>query len=120
MRVRRKIRREEDVSKREHLPQHYHQHLNPVNPGPQINTDENGSQNQFSIRVIRGSGFTTDRFPCQTPQAFLRQVRVIKNQSGGDILLQGIFRTKNLDEILASVGGPQFSLKRSLTAFSVT
>ena len=46
--------------------------------------------------------------------------RVIKIQSGGDILLQGIFRTKNLDEILASVGGPQFSLKRSLTAFSVT
>jgi APA family basic amino acid/polyamine antiporter len=35
-------------------------------------------------------------------------------------LLRGIFRTKNLDEILASVGGPQFSLKRTLTAFSVT
>ena len=35
-------------------------------------------------------------------------------------LLQGIFRTKSLDEILASVGGPQFSLKRTLTAFSVT
>ena len=35
-------------------------------------------------------------------------------------MLQGIFRTKNLDEILASIGGPQFSLKRSLTAFSVT
>ena len=35
-------------------------------------------------------------------------------------MLRGIFRTKNLDEILASVGGPQFSLKRSLTAFSVT
>ena len=35
-------------------------------------------------------------------------------------MLRGIFRTKNLDEILASVGGPQFALKRTLTAFSVT
>jgi APA family basic amino acid/polyamine antiporter len=35
-------------------------------------------------------------------------------------LLRGILRTKNLDEILASVGGPQFGLKRTLTAFSVT
>jgi len=35
-------------------------------------------------------------------------------------LLRGIFHTKNLDEILASVGGPQFALKRTLTAFSVT
>jgi APA family basic amino acid/polyamine antiporter len=35
-------------------------------------------------------------------------------------LLRGIFHTKNLDEILASVGGPQFGLKRTLTAFSVT
>jgi APA family basic amino acid/polyamine antiporter len=43
-----------------------------------------------------------------------------KSTPGGDILLRGIFRTKNLDEILASVGGPQFALKRTLTAFSVT
>lgn len=35
-------------------------------------------------------------------------------------MLQGIFRTKSLDEILATVGGPQFSLRRTLTAFSVT
>ena len=35
-------------------------------------------------------------------------------------MLQGIFRTKSLDEILASVGGPQISLRRTLTAFSVT
>jgi APA family basic amino acid/polyamine antiporter len=35
-------------------------------------------------------------------------------------LLRGLFRTKNLDEILASAGGPQFSLKRTLNAFSVT
>jgi len=35
-------------------------------------------------------------------------------------LLRGLFRTKNLDEILASVGGPQFSLKRTLNAFNVT
>jgi len=35
-------------------------------------------------------------------------------------LLRGIFRTKSLDEILTSVGGPQFSLKRTLGAFNVT
>jgi basic amino acid/polyamine antiporter, APA family len=35
-------------------------------------------------------------------------------------LLRGILRTKNLDEILASAGGPQFSLKRTLSAFSIT
>src|SRR5918999_797196 len=35
-------------------------------------------------------------------------------------MLRGIFRTKNLDDILASVGGPQFSLKRTLGAFNVT
>src|SRR4026207_2168104 len=43
-----------------------------------------------------------------------------KSTPGGDTLLRGIFRTKNLDEILASVGGPQFSLKRTLNAFNVT
>jgi APA family basic amino acid/polyamine antiporter len=40
--------------------------------------------------------------------------------SEATILLKGIFRTKNLDDILASVGGPQFSLKRTLGAFNVT
>jgi APA family basic amino acid/polyamine antiporter len=35
-------------------------------------------------------------------------------------LLRGLFRTKNLDDILASIGGPQFSLKRTLGAFNVT
>ena len=35
-------------------------------------------------------------------------------------MLKGIFRTKNLDDILASVGGPQLSLKRTLGAFNVT
>jgi len=35
-------------------------------------------------------------------------------------LLRGLFRTKNLDDILASAGGPQFSLKRTLNAFSIT
>src|SRR5687768_18604150 len=35
-------------------------------------------------------------------------------------LLRGIFRTKNLDDILAAAGGPQFSLKRTLGAFNVT
>jgi APA family basic amino acid/polyamine antiporter len=35
-------------------------------------------------------------------------------------LLRGLFRTKNLDEILAGIGGPQFSLKRTLNAFNVT
>src|SRR5829696_7683020 len=46
--------------------------------------------------------------------------KLSKSTPGGDTLLRGIFRTKNLDEILASVGGPQFGLKRTLTAFSVT
>ena len=35
-------------------------------------------------------------------------------------MLKGIFRTKNLDDILASVGGPQLSLKRTLGSFNVT
>jgi APA family basic amino acid/polyamine antiporter len=35
-------------------------------------------------------------------------------------LLRGIFRTKNLDDILATIGGPQFSLRRTLGAFNVT
>lgn len=35
-------------------------------------------------------------------------------------MLRGIFRTKNLDDILAAAGGPQFSLKRTLGAFNVT
>ena len=35
-------------------------------------------------------------------------------------MLRGLFRTKNLDDILAAAGGPQFSLKRTLGAFNVT
>jgi APA family basic amino acid/polyamine antiporter len=35
-------------------------------------------------------------------------------------LLRGLFRTKNLDDILAAAGGPQFALKRTLGAFNVT
>ncbi|HYN23699.1 MAG TPA: hypothetical protein VES69_01490 [Pyrinomonadaceae bacterium] len=35
-------------------------------------------------------------------------------------MLRGLFRTKDLDDILASIGGPQFSLKRTLSAFNVT
>ena len=35
-------------------------------------------------------------------------------------MLRGLFRTKNLDEILAAAGGPQFSLKRTLNSFNVT
>ena len=35
-------------------------------------------------------------------------------------MLQGIFRTKSLDEILSNIGGPQVQLRRTLTAFSVT
>ncbi|MFN2515522.1 MAG: amino acid permease [Pyrinomonadaceae bacterium] len=38
----------------------------------------------------------------------------------GETLLKGIFRTKNLDDIMASIGGPQFSMKRTLGAFNVT
>jgi basic amino acid/polyamine antiporter, APA family len=35
-------------------------------------------------------------------------------------LLQGIFRTKSLDDILEALAGPQFALKRTLGAFNVT
>lgn len=35
-------------------------------------------------------------------------------------MLRGLFRTKSLDDILAGIGGPQFSLKRTLGAFNVT
>jgi basic amino acid/polyamine antiporter, APA family len=35
-------------------------------------------------------------------------------------LLRGIFRTKNLDDIMAAAEGSQFSLKRTLGAFNVT
>ena len=35
-------------------------------------------------------------------------------------MLRGLFRTKNLDDILSVAGGPQFSLKRTLGAFNVT
>ena len=35
-------------------------------------------------------------------------------------MLRGIFRTKNLDDILSVAGGPQFALKRTLGAFDVT
>src|SRR5690242_17176525 len=53
--------------------------------------------------------------PCQTPQASFSNPL-----PGGNTLLRGLFRTKNLDEILASAGGPQFSLKRTLNAFNIT
>ena len=35
-------------------------------------------------------------------------------------MLRGIFRTKNLDDILAAAGGPQFSLRRTLGPLNVT
>jgi basic amino acid/polyamine antiporter, APA family len=35
-------------------------------------------------------------------------------------LLRGLFRTKNLDDILESAGGPQFALKRTLGPINVT
>ncbi|HET6891423.1 MAG TPA: amino acid permease [Pyrinomonadaceae bacterium] len=35
-------------------------------------------------------------------------------------MLKGIFRTKNLDDIMATMAGPQFALKRTLGAFNVT
>ena len=34
-------------------------------------------------------------------------------------MLNGPFRTKNLDDILAGMGGTQFALKRTLGAFNV-
>ncbi len=35
-------------------------------------------------------------------------------------MLRGLFRTKEIGEILTTAGGPQFSLKRTLGAFNVT
>ena len=35
-------------------------------------------------------------------------------------MLRGLFRTKNLDDIMATAGGPGFALKRTLGAFNVT
>jgi len=35
-------------------------------------------------------------------------------------LLRKLFRTKNPDDIMASIGGPRFALKRTLGAFNVT
>jgi len=35
-------------------------------------------------------------------------------------LLRGLFRTKNLDDILATAGGPQFALKRTLGPVNIT
>lgn len=35
-------------------------------------------------------------------------------------MLRGLFRTKNLDDILKNIGGPQFALNRTLGAFNVT
>jgi APA family basic amino acid/polyamine antiporter len=52
--------------------------------------------------------------------AKLRTLTFLESIHGGDTLLRGLFRTKNLDEILAAAGGPQFSLKRTLNAFNVT
>jgi APA family basic amino acid/polyamine antiporter len=42
------------------------------------------------------------------------------NPFGGDILLKGIFRTKNLDDILATLGDETRSLKRTLGPLNVT
>ena len=35
-------------------------------------------------------------------------------------MLKRLFRTKNLDDILKNIAGPQFALKRTLGAFNVT
>lgn len=35
-------------------------------------------------------------------------------------MLRGLFKTKNLDDILSTAGGPGFALKRTLGAFNVT
>ncbi|MDQ3474426.1 MAG: hypothetical protein M3447_11890 [Acidobacteriota bacterium] len=34
-------------------------------------------------------------------------------------MLRGLFRTRNLDDILKNIDGPQFGLKRTLGAFNV-
>src|SRR5687767_14987807 len=52
--------------------------------------------------------------------AKLRRLPFRIHSMEANTLLRGLFRTKNLDEILAAAGGPQFSLKRTLNAFNVT
>jgi APA family basic amino acid/polyamine antiporter len=52
--------------------------------------------------------------------AKLRRLSFLNPLPGGNTLLRGLFRTKNLDEILSAAGGPQFSLKRTLNAFNIT
>src|SRR5687767_15517022 len=52
--------------------------------------------------------------------AKLRRLPFRIHSMEANTLLRGIFRTKNLDDILAAAGGPQFSLKRTLGAFNVT
>src|SRR5919202_7124326 len=76
--------------------------------------------------------FHPSSFFCYTPRrSFLRDTqekspRLARCPLGrGKLLettpvLRGLFRTKNLDDILAAAGGPQFSLKRTLGAFNVT
>jgi len=48
------------------------------------------------------------------------KLSVIQFNSGGDNLLRGLFRTKNLDDILAAVGEQTHALKRSLGPLNVT
>src|SRR5262245_36103856 len=91
--VQRKVGRKQDVSQRIHCRVH----------------------SQTRSGSFKFQGLTKFRNKCQTPLTSLSNPL-----HGDDTLLRGLFRTKNLDEILASVGGPQLSLKRTLNAFSVT
>src|SRR5438874_3886796 len=50
-----------------------------------------------------------------SPNIFGRQLRRRRTH-----VLRGIFRTKNLDDILAAAGGPQFALKRTLGPLNIT
>src|SRR5690348_16994370 len=65
-----------------------------------------------TVHEVRIARFTR---PCQTtPASHLNPL------PGGDKLLRGLFRTKNLDEILAAAQDESHSLKRALGAFNVT
>jgi APA family basic amino acid/polyamine antiporter len=71
--------------------------------------------------------FTLIRLPCQTPHAStlstdaIERARSTHHLCGGrNALLKGLFRTKNLDDILAALGDQKHSLKRSLGPVNIT
>jgi APA family basic amino acid/polyamine antiporter len=69
--------------------------------------------NPFRDKLRQLSSNESGAFPSRTCARHFKS-------SGDNILLRGIFRTKNLDDILASIGGPQFALRRTLGPLNIT